>query len=244
MSRVYEAKVDIDPSKVQKFFDDRARREKNAINAVMLQPEGSVIAIERDRHERDMLLPRLSKPAKILDLGCGAGRLALHYAGGHHTYMGLDFSGELIAKAIELNAEDEGAHFGIGQVPEIDVAALPIQPPFDVLIITGLLIYLNDEAVTKTLQLMADLAAPDAIVYIRESISDIATRLTLKDFFSEELNEYYNGVYRTRAELQVEFAQTFLKAGFSLTSEGYAFPEHLRNRAETVQYFYRFERQA
>ncbi|MGE6742129.1 class I SAM-dependent methyltransferase [Allorhizobium pseudoryzae] len=244
MSRLYDAKVDIDPSKVQKFFDDRARREANSINAVMLQPEGSVIAIERDRHEREMLLPRLDRPSKILDLGCGAGRLALHYGDGGHTYMGIDFSGELIAKGRELNAGQHDIHFAIAQVPHIDVAALPVQPPFDVLIITGLLIYLNDEAVIRTLQLMADLAAPEALVYIRESISDIATRLTLKDFFSQELNEYYNGVYRTRAELKADFEATFLKAGFRMTDEGYAFPEHLRNRAETTQYFYRFERKA
>jgi SAM-dependent methyltransferase len=242
MSRLYEAKVDIDPSKVQRFFDDRAKREANSINAVMLQPEGSSIAIERDRHERDMLLPRLARPSRILDLGCGAGRLALHYGGEGHTYMGIDFSGELIAKGRELNAGHPQTHFAIAQVPDIDVACLPVQPPFDVLIITGLLIYLNDEAVTRTLQLMTDLAAPRASVYIRESISDIATRLTLKDFYSEELKEHYNGVYRTRAELQAEFAQTLVQGGFTLTDEGYAFPEHLRNRAETTQYFYRFER--
>ncbi|MDO1581017.1 class I SAM-dependent methyltransferase [Rhizobium oryzicola] len=242
MTRLYDQAVDIDPARVRQFFDDRAKREKNAINAVMLQSEGSSIAIERDRYERENLLPSLPQPGKILDLGCGAGRLATHYAPHGHTYMGIDFSSELIVKGRELHGDNPKVLFEIAEVPKIDVANLPVQPPFDLIVVTGLLIYLNDGAVTETLRLLGELAAPTATIYLRESVSDIETRLTLKDFYSEELKEYYNGVYRTRAELKAEFAKTLEHDRFAIAAEGYVFQGALRNRVETTQYFYRFER--
>ena len=63
-------------------------------------------------------------------------------------------------------------------------------------------------------------------------------RLTLKDFYSEELQSDYNAIYRTRDEMMKLFDDTLLADGFRITDEGFMFdaPE-LNNRKETTQYY-------
>ena len=77
---------------------------------------------------------------------------------------------------------------------------------------------------------------------IREPIG-LSERLTLKDFFSDELQDNYNAIYRTREELQFFLDEAFLQKGFTVTEEGFLFDEDLlNNRKETAQYYYVIER--
>jgi hypothetical protein len=52
------------------------------------------------------------------------------------------------------------------------------------------------------------IAAENKVIYIRETISTLDTRLTLKDFYSEDLDVEYNAIYRTEDEL-LEFFTEF-----------------------------------
>ena len=80
------------------------------------------------------------------------------------------------------------------------------------------------------------------IICIREPIG-IIERLTLKDFYSEELQDNYNAIYRNRLELQNFFEKTLLAKGFRIREEGFLFEEDtLNNRKETAQYYFIFER--
>jgi len=243
MSRIYKDQESIDALKVRDFFNGRARKEGNAVNAVMLQSEGSTIAVDRDIHEKTHLLPRLERPSKILELGCGAGRLATFYNNNGNQYLGFDFSEELIARAKAEIGDDENVQFQVVEVPRIAVEDFKLQPPFDFFLITGLFIYLNDEAVHDTFKMIAKLAAPNATIYVRESLSELDVRLTLKEHFSEELDEVYNAIYRTTAELTDVITDTLVKAGFVFEVCGeYAFPPALRNRAETAQRYFTLRR--
>jgi cyclopropane fatty-acyl-phospholipid synthase-like methyltransferase len=243
MSRIYKDQESIDGRQVRDFFNGRARKEGNAVNAVMLQSEGSTIAVDRDIHEKTHLLPRLEHPSKILELGCGAGRLATFYNNNGNRYLGFDFSDELIARAKAEIATDDNIQFQVVEVPRISVEDFRLQPPFDFFLITGLFIYLNDEAVHDTFALIARLAADKARIYVRESLSEMDVRLTLKEHFSEELHEVYNAIYRTTAELTAVMTETLVAAGFTFEVCGdYAFPPALRNRAETAQRYFTLRR--
>jgi 2-polyprenyl-3-methyl-5-hydroxy-6-metoxy-1,4-benzoquinol methylase len=68
----------------------------------------------------DGLLPYVEEGARVLDLGCGNGRLA-EYLGGRRqqvSYEGIDFSPELLSIATETAARLElaGAHFRHGDL--------------------------------------------------------------------------------------------------------------------------------
>lgn len=239
MSRIYQEQTTIDAGQIKAFFNGRAKKESDAVNAVMLQSAGSTLANDRDEHEKAHLLPKLLGPSRILEFGCGAGRLAKAYENGGHHYLGLDFSEELIARAKAQNWSEGHTHFQVAEVPIIDIDKLPLAPPFDFLIITALLLYLNDDAVRETFSLITRLAAPSARIYLRESLSDLDDRLTLKEHYSEELDEVYNAIYRTPAELKAMMDEILVPYGFSYSVCGdYAFPPALRNRAETAQRYY------
>ncbi|SOC36971.1 methyltransferase family protein [Rhizobium subbaraonis] len=242
MSRIYSNIAAIDTNSVKSFFDRRASAESNPINAVMLQKEGSSVAIERDKYEREHLVPSIDPGGKVLELGCGAGRLASHYNKDGNSYLGLDFSENLIGLANSAFAGQETIRFQVAEIPRISQEELLIRPPFDLVIVTGLLIYLNDEAVEKTFELINSIAASKAKLYLRETISILDHRLTLRDFYSEELNDNYNAVYRTREEIKAHIDMYMTKSGFSLASEGVAFPANLQTRAETNQHYFIVER--
>lgn len=61
-------------------------------------------------------------------------------------------------------------------------------------------------------------------------------RLILKDFFSEELKDNYNAIYRTREELMKFFKPTLLEKGFLFEEDV------LNNRKEKSQYYFVLER--
>jgi SAM-dependent methyltransferase len=239
MSRIYKDQQDIDAGQVKAFFNARARQEADAINAVMLQPAGSTLALDRDAYERDHLLPRPQKRLKIIEFGCGAGRLASFYAGDAESYLGIDFSEALIARANADIANGDNIRFQVAELPHIGADDLAIRPPFDLFIVTALLLYLNDAALRETFALIASLAAPQATIYVRESLSEMDVRLTLKEHFSDELGEAYNAIYRTTAELTTVMNDALVSAGFRFEVRGdYAFPPALRNRTETAQRYF------
>ena len=102
--------------------------------------------------------------------------------------------------------------------------------------------YLNDNDVDSLLQQVEQCCAEHATICIREPIG-IEDRLTLKDFYSEELADNYNAIYRTRNELNQFFAKSLSSKGFSIKREGLLFSEkELNNRSETTQYYYIIER--
>lgn len=102
--------------------------------------------------------------------------------------------------------------------------------------------YLNDRELADTLEQVETISQERTVICIREPLG-ISKRLTLKDFFSEELEDNYNAIYRTRQELRKFIDRAFLQKGFIVSQEGFLFEEDaLNNRKETAQYFYMLER--
>lgn len=239
MSHISKYKNVIDSQRVKFFFNSRATKCTDPLSAVMLQPAGSTLSEERNNHEKLNLLPKIKGPSKILELGCGAGRLASFYDNGCNIYLGLDFSEDLIARARGDRSLSDKVMFQIAEIPHIKKGDLQVQPPFDIFIITALLIYLNDQAVRDTLAFIASLASPNARIYIRESVSELDERLSLIEHFSDELGEEYSAIYRTTEELREIIERTLISEGFKFNVSGdYAFPPELRNRVETVQRYF------
>lgn len=87
-----------------------------------------------------------------------------------------------------------------------------------------------------------DFSEGHAVVCIRDVIG-ISERLTLQDFWSEELNDYYNATYRTREEVMEFLKKTFLEKGFHVCEDNFWFDgAELNNRKETAQYYFILER--
>lgn len=89
---------------------------------------------------------------------------------------------------------------------------------------------------------LTEVAEEHSIICIRDPLG-IDERLTLKEFYSEELKDNYNVIYRTRDEVMQVFEKTLLQAGFKVTQSEFLFSEdELNNRKETAQYYFIMER--
>ena len=136
---------------------------------------------------------------KILEVGCGIGRWAkdLHEKCG--SFLGIDYSENLIEIANESNKFDN-CKFQAMSAFDIKEDELLIEPPFDVILISGVLMYINDEDLLVLMDELNKVGADDKILFIMEPVSCMDVRLTLKDFYSEGLEADYNAIYRTPKE--------------------------------------------
>lgn len=244
--RIKEQITDIDYGETKKFFTKRAEkyRENNPYSVTMYQDNHPELVKERNRVEVEKLCPKLclSENSRVLDVACGIGRWADAMDMKIDEYCGIDFSGELIDIA---NKRNKKANFSFceGAISEIDKVLLKNEKgKYNTVLMVGILMYLNDNDLLQTLQAVEKACEEHAIICIREPVG-ITERLTLKDFFSEELQDNYNAIYRTREELLEFFEKALLEKSFSIKEQGFLFDEdELNNRKETAQYYYFFER--
>lgn len=244
--RITEKITDIDYKETKQFFKKRAEKfkEDNPYSVTMYQDDNQELVRERNQKEVDKLLPmlKLQKKSRVLDVGCGIGRWADALPEYIEAYCGVDFCGELIEIADKRNKK-ANFFFCEGATNEIEqVLQEREKGKYNTVLVVGNLIYLNDEDIKTAFEQIERICEPHAVICIREPIG-IEDRLTLKDFFSEELKDNYNVIYRTRAELMNFFEGSFLKKGFQIQKEGFLFDEDkLENRKETAQYYYILER--
>lgn len=242
--RIKGKKVDIDYSKTRAFFDSREGKynEEHPYVTTMYQDAQPQLTDERNLAEVKKILPllELNPTSRILDLGCGIGRWADAIQCDVEKYLGVDFSKGFIEIARQRNRKSafefvQMSVCGIGEYFRTHGTR-----PFNRLIAAGILIYLNDSDVAALFRLFPEILTSDAIVYIREPVG-IQERLTLKDFFSEELNHDYHTIYRTAEEYRSMLKEA--APNFEIFQSGYLFDRPLlNNRQETSQYYYLIKR--
>jgi 2-polyprenyl-3-methyl-5-hydroxy-6-metoxy-1,4-benzoquinol methylase len=76
----------------------------------------------------------LSRGSRVLDAGCGQGRIGGHLASVGHDVVGLDVDPVLIAEAERLHA---GARWLVGDLAELDLPSRGIDEPFHLIVCAG-----------------------------------------------------------------------------------------------------------
>ena len=200
MSRLYGEKESIDCEKVKDFFDNRASKEVENILSITMYQDSDVVE-KRHKDESKIVLEKLDVTnKKILEIGCGVGRWAEVFEDKCDSYLEIDYSKNLIEIANKTYDYDN-CYFQEMSATDLKIDELKLSPPFDIILIIGVLIYLNDEDIKQMMEEINKVSDENTIVYVRETISYMDTRLTLKDFYSEDLDEEYNAIYRTENEL-------------------------------------------
>ncbi len=243
MARIYKKKTEIDVSKTREFFERRGEDVsiKHPLTSVLYQDKNPSLAEERDKYEKSIAKPLLglTKEDDVLDVGCGIGRWS-EVAEDISSYLGTDFSDSLISVAKSNNLAPNVSFKSLA-AEDIDPSCFSPPRTFNKVIIAGLLIYLNDNAVKKALMGINKCCRNNALIYLREPVA-IKERLTLKEYWSDELMSDYSAIYRTKSELDEIFQETLLQTGFKISYQKPLYPEHLNNRVETQQYVFVFER--
>ncbi len=226
---------EIDYRETLEFFDSRARSSSPDSPQSTTMYQDKSLSERRDRHEQDTVVPllRLQGRERILDVGCGYGRWASILKGFAPKYIGIDFSQKLLDLASAQNLEF--ATFQQMAAQDLASNTLLVPPPFDLIICSGILIYLNDRDVVRLSKMLAELAAPHATLYLREPMAITGERLTLDRFPSAELKTNYSAIYRTPAQVRELFDKAFVAEGFECKVNKSLYPTELCNRKETEQ---------
>lgn len=234
--RYFGKKHEIDYSQTLEFFDSRASCSSPDSPQTATMYQDKSLSEKRDRHEQDTVVPLLGLQGqeKVLDVGCGYGRWASILKNFAPTYIGIDFSQKLLNLA--LSQKLDFATFQHIAAQDIDPANLLISPPFDIIICSGILIYLNDRDVGRLSKMLVELASPCSTLYLREPMAITGERLTLDRFPSEELKTNYSAIYRTPEQVRELFDEPFVEAGFECLVNISLYPPELCNRKETEQH--------
>ena len=201
--RVYGEKVNIDTVNTISFYNQRAKTIKNReqeYTTVLLGDRDPEYAVKWDEYEKGFVLPKimLNRNKVVLDLGCGMGRLADAVSDKVKEYYGVDFSSEMIAVA-KQNVRNNNCHFYTMSV--VDALSDPkiTARKYDLVLMAGVSMYINEDELKESYRLLRNLVNKDSLFYFEESVGKIE-RLTLNHIWSEDLQDYYGAIYRTREE--------------------------------------------
>lgn len=248
--RFYGDEKNIDATAVKKFFANRTQKNvKYRLNVTNLQDSNPEVAIMRNQEEVDKIVPLLNfKPDScILDIGCGVGRWAdnsLGYLSEAGKYVGTDFCENVLDLAREKFKQDSRCEFYVSDIQGI-LNNLPKSlciNKFDIVIICGVLMYVNDVEIGECLNNICQLLSEHGQIFIREPIA-LEERLTLDKFYSQECKDEYSAIYRSKSFYENKFKAAFLDNGIKCKSEGFLYDEgKLNNRKETQVYYWVFEK--
>ncbi|GGR74460.1 hypothetical protein GCM10010169_17960 [Micromonospora fulviviridis] len=109
----------------------------------------------------DALLP---PGARILDAGCGTGRVAAALAARGHTVVGVDADPALIDAA---RADHPGPRFLVADLAELDLAAQGEPEPFDAAVVAGnVMVFVAPGTERAVLTRVAAHVRPDGLVVV------------------------------------------------------------------------------
>lgn len=243
---ISEKKVNIDEELTKRFFENRINKNlPHRYNYVNYQDSNPELALKRDNYEKKKIMEHLTifESDKILDIGCGVGRWADEIAprlGEGGLYVGIDYCEDFIKIANEHFKGDIHVNFLSGDFQNVyKIINKEFDGiKFDLIIINGVMMYINDDDLPECLSSARKLLNADGHIYIKESVG-LDKRLTLSDFYSKELNDSYNAIYRSIEEYEKLFDKIFYN--HKLTVTDYTFESDMANRKETASYFWIFQ---
>lgn len=109
----------------------------------------------------DAMVPRR---ARILDAGCGPGRIGGHLHGAGHVVVGVDADPKLIAAA---EVDHPGPRWLVADLAELDLAALGEPEPFDAAVLAGnVMVFIAPGTESDVLRRIGAHVRPDGFIAV------------------------------------------------------------------------------
>jgi len=106
----------------------------------------------------------VARGVRILDAGCGPGRVGAELAARGHTVVGVDVDPELIAAA---QVDHPGPTWLVADLAELDLASMGEPTPFDAAILAGnVMAFVAPDTEVQVLTRVADHVRPDGVVVV------------------------------------------------------------------------------
>jgi SAM-dependent methyltransferase len=211
----------IDQDKVKAFWDARAKTfgalDFNSIANLEQDPENLALKIRLESEKVGQYLGEVAGKT-ILDLGAGVGQWAFRFQeqGAKHV-TAVEYSAELAAIG-SREAERRGT-------PQVEFVVSPAEKftsdrKFDVVYISGLFVYMNDDQAEKLTAGLARFCHANTFVLLRDG-TGVSKRHEINNRFSQHLQADYSATYRTVDE----YAALFGRHGFRIVRHENMFDE-------------------
>ena len=226
-TRIYEDKININSNDTKEFWVNRAEQTINLTSVLLGADKDSQAQLERNLKEKEILISLINnkKNLRILDIGCGIGRWAENLINNMDSYVGIDYSKGFIEYAKEKYKSNDSIEFY--EMSLLDITNDLLSKKFDLIICTGVLMYVNDADLLNILANVKQMLG--GYFYIQESISIMDKRLTLDNFKSEALNANYSAIYR----MSSEYEKIFNDLKFNIINTNLRLDDKIGARQET-----------
>lgn len=205
----------MDKEKIKKFWDERASTYNSvsfeSIANLEEDPENLQLKIELETTKVFDFLGDI-KGYRFLDLGAGVGQWAFRFVEhGAKLVKAVEYSADLASiGAVEAaNRGVDNLEFLVSPAEEFIAA-----DTYDIVFISGLFVYLNDEQSDRLMKNIKHALGPDTIICLRDG-TGLVKRHEIDDKPSAHLKANYSATYRTRSQ----YINLFKESGFSLIKD-------------------------
>jgi ubiquinone/menaquinone biosynthesis C-methylase UbiE len=197
----------IDKDKVKAFWDARAQTfgalDFNSIANLEQDPENLALKVRLET-EKVFSYLRSVKGKTVLDLGAGVGQWAFRFVEqGAAQVTAVEYSAELA----EIGRR-EAQRRGVGNLEFVVSPAEAFMAPgtFDIVFISGLFVYMNDDQAEKLVSGLARFCHAGTTVLLRDG-TGVLKRHEINNRFSEHLKTDYSATYRTAEQYETLFSR-------------------------------------
>lgn len=220
--------MQMNEDKIKQFWNKRAKLyNKIPLESISLFVTDKT-AQERDLKFKQLLSEKVKPNLMVLDLGCGVGNYTKYLAPICKEIWAVDNSEESI-KIAKIECKPFDRVYFICE----DISEFIFPEKFDIILISGVLHYLNDDKFKETIHNISKLINKNGHIYLKETIKDGDGQLEIINKYVDELDDDYNSIYRCKNWIKYIFEIN----GFKLI-ESKKFYKH---RIETTEVFFDFE---
>lgn len=235
--RIYGEKAQINETHVRDFYNKRALASASGdVGAVLLGNQNPQALKAKNDFDQKQILSLIGPETRVLDIGCGIGRVAGFILPNCDFYCGVDFSEEMV-KTTKRVCQNKGGNYTTYCLSALEAVDQNIDfygGRFGTIIAAGVFMYVNDQDAQHIFRRLPELLEKHSSVYLSDTVG-LQKRLTLRDFPSEALHAEYSAIYRTSEEY-LNLYEPLFNAGFHVTKHGFR-PNFGETYTDTARYF-------
>ena len=232
-TRIKNKSVDIKINSTKEFWQTRVQNGYNLKTVLLNEEVNDDVIKNRNIKESNLVKSFLdpNKKYKILDIGCGIGRWVENLFIYIDQYTGIDYTDGFI-KLAKNKYKQTNLEFIQMSATDINISLL--RDNYDLSILTGICMYINDKDLPNLFLTINNLT--NDIIYLQESVSLTEGRLTLDNFYSNDLRQNYSAIYR----LQKDYESLIIKhlGNYSVIKKGVLLDRETGARDETNAYYW------
>lgn len=226
--RIYGEKINVFSEDIKEFWRKRASMYgEKGISSVICGDQNIERANQENEFDREHIIPQLglTEKSRVIDMGCGVGRLTKMLLPKCGHYCGVDYSEEMlqVTEQVCRQLEDEEPRLGTYNLHHLSFLEAAEKGAgffgggFDVFVMMSICMYINDDDLEQAFRLVPNLMNEHAVILLQESMG-LEQRLTLDRISSDALQSSYSAIYRTKEEY-FKLYEPLFHSGFSFVEE-------------------------